>query len=148
MKKPEKKELLEKYQTREPKLFIQIDAIKTTGDEDNLMQPDGEGFWFQARHTYELMDGVDVRILISPKADRRDVVSMLKKMMDKMGNEWPQLSEENRDELETTHRIEGIAESLIQIRGFQLNDFERLIRVAKERLDDKTAKPDDDFPFW
>ncbi len=45
MKKPTKRELLEKYQTREPTLFVQIDAIKTTADGDNLVQPDGDGFW-------------------------------------------------------------------------------------------------------
>jgi hypothetical protein len=147
MKKPTKEELLERYQARKPKLFVQIDAFKTAGDEDNLMQPDGDGYWFQARHTYELMDGVDVRILINPSADRKEVVSMLEKMMDKIGKDWSQLLEGARDELETTHSIDGIAESLIRIRGFQLNDFERLNRVAKEKLDDKTAKSDDDFPF-
>ena len=147
MRKPSKKELLDKYQARDPKLFVQIDAIKTAGDEDNLMQPDGDGFWFQARHTYELMDGVDVRILLNPKADRKEVVSILKKMMDKIGKDWPQLFEGARDELETTHSINGIAESLIRIRGFQVNDFERLMRAAKEKLNDKSAKSDDDSPF-
>jgi hypothetical protein len=147
MRKPTKEELLERYQTREPKLFVQIDAFNTTGDEDNLMQPDGDGYWFQARRTYELMDGVDVRILINPGADRKEVMPMLKKMMDKIGRDWSQLLEGAREELETTHGIDGIAESLIRIRGFQLNDFERLIRVAKEKLNDKTAKSDDDFPF-
>ena len=147
MKKPTQKELLDKYQTREPKLFVQIDAFKTAGDEDNLMQPDGDGFWFQARHTYELMDEVDVRILLNPKTDRREVVSMLKKMVDKIGKNWPQLLEGARDELETTHSINGIAESLIRIRGFQFNDFERLMRAAKEKLNDKSAKSDEDSPF-
>ncbi|OGP87443.1 MAG: hypothetical protein A2156_13500 [Deltaproteobacteria bacterium RBG_16_48_10] len=148
MRKPTKKELLEKYRTREPKLFVQVDAFKMTGDEDNLMQPDGDGFWFQARHTYELMEGVDVRILINPKADRKDIIRMLEKMRDRIDQDWPQLLEEARDELERTHGIDGIAESLIRIRGFQLNDFERLIRTAKEKLDEKSVKSDDECPFW
>ena len=147
MNKPTQKELLEKYQTREPKLFVQIDALKTGGNEDNLMEPDGDGFWFQARHTYELMDEVDVRILLNPKADPKEVVSMLKKMMDKIGKDWPQLLKGAMDEVETSHSIDGIAESLIRIRGFQLNDFERLMRVAKEKLNNKSAKSDDDSPF-
>ena len=148
MGKPTKKELLEKYQKREPRLFVQIDALKTTGNEDNLMQPDEDGFWFQARRTYELMDGVDVRILIHPKADWKDVIRMLKKMIHKVEHDWPHLLEEAKDELDSTRGIDGIAESLIKIRGFQMNDFEKLIRAAQEKLSEKTVKSDDECPFW
>ena len=148
MGKPTKKELLEKYQTREPKLFVQIDAFRTTGNEDNLMQPDEDGFWFQARRAYELMDGVDVRILINPKADWKDIMLMLKKMIHKVDHDWPYLLEETKDELDTTRGIDGIAESLIKIRGFQINDFEKLIRAAQEKLNGKTVKSEDECPFW
>ena len=148
MKKPTKRELLEKYETREPKLFVQIDAFKTAGDEDNLMPPDGDGFWFQARHTYELMDRVDVRVLISPEADRKDVRGVLKKMMDQIDQDGLQLLDGAKEELEKTRDIDGIVDSLIRIRGFQRKDFEHLIRAAKEKLDDKTTKSDDDCPFW
>ena len=147
MKKPTKKELLDKYESREPKLFVQIDAIRTSGDEDNLMQPDSDGFWFQARHTYELMDGADVRVLVNPKTDQKEVVLMLKKMVDKIGKDWPRLLEEAGDELETSHSINGIAESLIRLRGFELNDFEGLIRVAREKLNNRKTKSDDDPSF-
>jgi hypothetical protein len=148
MKKPTKKELLEKYETREPNLFVQFDAFKTAGDQDNLMPPDGDGFWFQARRTYELMDRVDVRILISPGADRRDVRVALKKLMDQIDQDGIHLLDGAKEESEETRGIDGIVESLIRIRGFQWKDFEHLIRAAKEKLDDKATKPEDECPFW
>ena len=148
MKKPTKRELLEKYQAREPKLFIQIDAFKTAGDEDNLMPPDGDGFWFQARRTYELMDRVDVRVLISPEAYRKDIRVVLKKLMDQIDQNGLPLLDGAKEESEKSRGIDGIADSLIRVRGFQWKDFEYLIRAAKEKLDDKTTKPDDECPFW
>ena len=147
MGRPTKKELIEKYQTREPKLFVQIDAFKTLGNEDNLMHPDEDGFWFQARPAYELMDGADITVLINPKTDRKDAVLMLGKMAGKMDREWSRLLEEARSELTTTHGIEGIVESLIRIRGFQLNDFETLVRVAKEKFVEKAGRRDEEWPF-
>ncbi len=148
MKKPTKRELLDKYQTREPTLFIQIDAIKTTADGNNLVQPDGDGFWLQARHTFELLDNVDVRVLISPKTDRKDVRSVLSKLVDRIDHSGFDLLDGAREVQETAQGINGIVESLIRIRGFQREDFERLLRAAKERFEEKTKKPDDDFPFW
>ncbi len=56
--------------------------------------------------------------------------------------------EEAKGELDTTRGIDGIAESLIKIRGFQMNDFEKLIRAAQEKLSEKTVKSDDECPFW
>ena len=147
MGSPPKKELIEKYQAREPKLFVQVDAFKTAGNEDNLMHPDEDGFWFQARPSYELMDGADITVLINPKTDRKDAVLMLEKMAGKMDREWSRLLEEARSELTTTHGIEGIVESLIRIRGFQLNDFETLIRVAKEKFVEKAGRRDEEWPF-
>ena len=148
MKRLTKKELLERYQAREPRLFVQIDAVKTVGNEDNLMPPDEDGFWFQARHTYELMDGADISVLVNPRTDRKDVVGMLKKLIIKMDQDWSYLLDEAKDELATAHGVEGIVESLIRIRGFQLNDFERLAQAAREKLEGKTVQSDDDSPFW
>jgi hypothetical protein len=143
-----KKELLERYQAREPRLYIQIDAVKTIGNEDNLMPPDEDGFWFQARHTYELMDGADISVLVNPRTDRKDVVGMLKKVIIKMDQDWSYLLDEAKNELATAHGVEGIVESLIRIRGFQLSDFEKLIQAAREKLQGKTVQSDDDSPFW
>jgi len=148
MRRLTKKELLERYQAREPRLYIQIDAVKTIGNEDNLMPPDEDGFWFQARHTYELMDGADIIVLVNPRTDRKDVVGMLKKLIIKMDQDWSYLFDEAKDELATAHGVEGIVESLIRIRGFQLNDFERLAQAAREKLEGKTVQSDDDSPFW
>ena len=148
MRRLTKKELLERYQAREPRLFVQIDAVKTVGNEDNLMPPDEDGFWFQARHTYELMDGADIIVLVNPRTDRKDVVGMLKKLIIKMDQDWSYLFDEAKDELATAHGVEGIVESLIRIRGFQLNDFERLAQAAREKLEGKTVQSDDDSPFW
>jgi len=148
MRRLTKKELLERYQAREPRLYIQIDAVKTIGNEDNLMPPDEDGFWFQARHTYELMDGADISVLVNPRTDRKDVVGMLKKLIIKMDQDWSYLLDEAKDELATAHGVEGIVESLIRIRGFQLNDFERLAQAAREKLQRKTVQSDDDSPFW
>ena len=148
MRRLTKKELLERYQAREPRLYIQIDAVKTIGNEDNLMPPDEDGFWFQARHTYELMDGADISVLVNPRTDRKDVVGMLKKLIIKMDQDWSYLLDEAKDELATAHGVEGIVESLIRIRGFQLNDFERLAQAAREKLQGKTVQSDDDSPFW
>jgi hypothetical protein len=148
MRRLTKKELLERYQAREPRLYIQIDAVKTIGNEDNLMPPDEDGFWFQARHTYELMDGADISVLVNPRTDRKDVVGMLKKLIIKMDQDWSYLLDEAKDELATAQGVEGIVESLIRIRGFQLNDFERLAQAAREKLQGKTVQSDDDSPFW
>ena len=148
MRRLTKKELLERYQAREPRLYIQIDAVKTIGNEDNLMPPDEDGFWFQARHTYELMDGADISVLVNPGTDRKDVVGMLKKVIIKMDQDWSYLLDEAKDELATAHGVEGIVESLIRIRGFQLNDFEQLIQAAREKLEGKTVQSDDESPFW
>ncbi len=148
MRRLTKKELLERYQAREPRLYIQIDAVKTIGNEDNLMPPDEDGFWFQARHTYELMDGADISVLVDPRTDRKDVVGMLKKLIIKMDQDWSYLLDEAQDELATAHGVEGIVESLIRIRGFQLNDFERLAQAAREKFERKTVQSDDEFPFW
>ena len=147
MKRLTKRELLEKYQMREPKLFVQIDAVRTAGNENNLMQPDEDGFWLQARHTYELMDGADIRVLINPEMDRGEVVAMMKKMVTKMERDWSHLLEEAKEELAEAHGFEGIAESLIRIRGFQLNDFEQLIKTAREKLDKKPEITDEEWPF-
>jgi len=148
MRRLTKKELLERYQAREPRLYIQIDAVKTIGNEDNLMPPDEDGFWFQARHTYELMDGADISVLVNPGTDRKDVVGMLKKLIIKMDQDWSYLLDEAKDELATAQGVEGIVESLIRIRGFQLSDFEKLIQAAREKLEGKTVRSDDDSPFW
>jgi hypothetical protein len=148
MRRLTKKELLERYQAREPRLYIQIDAVKTIGNEDNLMPPDEDGFWFQARHTYELMDGADISVLVNPRTDRKDVVGMLKKVIIKMDQDWSYLLDEAKNELATAHGVEGIVESLIRIRGFQLSDFEKLIQAAREKLQGKTVQSDDDSPFW
>ncbi len=147
MRSPTKKELIEKYETREPKLFVQIDAFKMAGSEDNLMPPDEDGFWLQARPSYELMDGADISLLIDPRTDRKDVVSMLKKMAIKMEEDWSHLLEEARDELSTAQGTEGIVESLIRIRGFQLGDFEKLVEAAKEKLGHRNRTPDEGWPF-
>ena len=144
--KPTKRELLEKYQTREPTLFVQIDAIKTA-DGDNLIRPDEDGFWFQARQTFELLDPVDVRVLISPRTNPKDVRVVLKKLADRIGHDGLDLLDAAREEVESARGIDGIVESLIRIRGFQREDFERLCRTARERFDDGTQKSDDDFPF-
>jgi hypothetical protein len=148
MRRLTKKELLERYQAREPRLFVQIDAVKTVGNEDNLMPPDEDGFWFQARHTYEWMEGADISVLVNPETDRKDVVGMLKKLIIKIDQDWSYLLDEAKDELATAHGTEGIVESLIRIRGFQLNDFERLAQVAREKFEGKTVQSDDEFPFW
>ena len=148
MRRLTKKELLERYQAREPRLFVQIDAVKTVGNEDNLMPPDEDGFWFQARHTYELMDGADISVLVNPRTDRKDVVGMLKKLIIKMDQDWSYLLDEAKDELATAHGVEGIVESLIRIRGFQLNDFERLAQAARKKFEGKTVQSDDESPFW
>jgi hypothetical protein len=148
MRRLTKKELLERYQAREPRLFVQIDAVKTVGNEDNLMPPDEDGFWFQARHTYELMDGADISVLVNPRTDRKDVVGMLKKLIIKMDQDWSYLLDEAKDELATAQGVEGIVESLIRIRGFQLSDFEKLIQAAREKLEGETVRSDDDSPFW
>jgi hypothetical protein len=147
MKRPTKRELLDKYQTREPTLFVQIDAMKTMADGDNLIQPDEDGFWFQARQTFELLDPIDVRVLISPKTDRRDVRIMLNKLADRIDHDGFDLLDGTKEEIESARGIDGIVESLIRIRGFQPKDFERLFQAAKERFDDTTQKPDDGFPF-
>ena len=142
-----KADLIEKYQAREPKLFVRIDAVKTMDDGDNLMPPDGDGFWFQARRSRELIDGADITLLIDPRTDRKDVVSMLKKTAVKMEEDWSPLLEEAKDEISCAHGIEGIAESLIRIRGFGLADFERLARAARDKLGEKKRKPDEEWPF-
>lgn len=147
MRRLTKKELLERYQGREPRLYIQIDAVKANGNEDNLMPPDEDGFWFQARHTYELMDGADISVLVNPRTDRKDVVGMLKKVVTKMDRDWSHLLDEAKDELATAHGIEGIVESLIRIRGFQMSDFEQLVKAAKERFDKTIEGSDEEWPF-
>ena len=147
MRRLTKKELLERYQGREPRLYIQIDAVKANGNEDNLMPPDKDGFWFQARHTFELMDGADVSVLVNPRTDRKDAVEMLKKVVIKMDRDWSRLLDEAKDELATAHGIEGIVESLIRIRGFQMNDFEQLVKAAKERFNKKIEESDEKWPF-
>ena len=111
------------------------------------MRPDEDGFWLQARPSYELMDGADVTVLVNPQTDLRDAVLMLKKMAKKMDEDGARLLEEARNESTTAHGIEGIAESLIRIRGFQLDDFEELIRVAKEKIGEKTGTPEEEWPF-
>ncbi len=148
MEKPTKEGLLEKYRARDPKLFVQIDGFQIQDHEDNLMKPDDEGFWFQARTTYELMDRADVRILIDPQIHRKDASRMLKKMIDKIEHDWLQLLKETGDEWETSRGMEGIAESLIRLRGFELEDFEKLVQAAKERLEKRAVKSDDECPFW
>ena len=112
------------------------------------MPPDEDGFWFQARHTYELMDGADISVLVNPRTDRKDVVGMLKKLIIKIDQDWSYLLDEAKDELATAHGVEGIVESLIRIRGFQLNDFERLAQAARKKFEGKTVQSDDESPFW
>ncbi len=147
MMRSTKTELIEKYQAREPRLFVRVDALKTTGDGDNLRPPDEEGFWFQARPSRELIDGADIVLLVDPRTDRKDAVSMLKKIAAKMEGDWSRFLEETRDELSTAHGIEGIVESLIRIRGFGPADFERLAQAAKDKLGEKRKRPEEEWPF-
>jgi hypothetical protein len=93
------------------------------------------------------MDGAEITILINPKTDQKDIPLMLKKIADRIDRDWSPLLEEARGELAHAHGVEGIAESLIRIRGFQMNDFEKLVQVAKEKLNKKKAQPDEDWPF-
>ncbi|MCX6226954.1 MAG: hypothetical protein NTV01_19765, partial [Bacteroidia bacterium] len=63
------------------------------------------------------------------------------KLMDQIDQDGLQLLDGAKEESEKSRGIDGIAESLIRIRGFQWKDFEHLIRAAKEKLEDKTTKP-------
>lgn len=154
MRRLTQKELLEKYQTREPNLFVQIDALKTEGERDNLMQPDEDGVWVQARHTCELMEGAAVSVFIHPRTDRKDAVLMLKKILIKMDQDGFSLLKETKSELQTAQGIEGIANSLIRIQGFEMDDFEQLARVAKEKFanenlnEKKKRTSNEEGPFW
>jgi hypothetical protein len=148
MEKPSKKELLQRYSTREPKRFLQIEGVKSPADDWNFMQPDEDGFFFQVRPTYELLDGqAGVSIFIDPQMDPRSAERMLKKIVVQLAREWGSLLQGLREDVEMSSGIEGIAESLIRIQGFHLNDFERLVRVAREKLDALPRKLEEDCPF-
>ena len=119
MEKPSKKELLQRYSTREPKRFLQIEGVKSPADDWNFMQPDEDGFFFQVRPTYELLDGqAGVSIFIDPQMDPRSAERMLKKIVVQLAREWGSLLQGLREDVEMSSGIEGIAESLIRSRGF------------------------------
>jgi hypothetical protein len=77
-----KHQLLEHYARKEPKNFIQFDGFSEVGEGDFVMQPDADGDWIcGCPPRAELMEGTDVRILISEGASRAVVCRLLRKML-------------------------------------------------------------------
>ncbi len=73
--------LLEHYATKSPSYFLQYDAIARKRvhpySRDEL---DEDGELVNARPTYELMNGADVRVLIREGTDKRTAVRLLWKI--------------------------------------------------------------------
>ena len=71
------KEILEKYATRPPKQFLQIDCFGPKFAGDYVVDPYGDGVGIMGQLTWELMHGVPVRILISEDYDDPKVLADL-----------------------------------------------------------------------
>lgn len=72
-----KAELLEKYATKKPKAFLQYDGLVHAG---TAMPWDEDEDCICCGGTWELMQGVPVRVLISEDACKEDVLRLLEKI--------------------------------------------------------------------
>lgn len=75
--------ILKKYSERPAKEFVQIDTwCQGRWQGDSVINCDDDGDSQTSGSTVELMQGSDVRILISPDTDPKDVVRLLRKAAD------------------------------------------------------------------
>lgn len=80
-----KRQLLEKYDSRVPTPFLQMDVFNLgIGQGDCVMAVDDDGHCVMSGTTFELMNGADVRILVKPDTERADIVAMLEKAVECM----------------------------------------------------------------
>jgi hypothetical protein len=86
MIKETKESLLEKYATKEPTEFLQIDWF--TQEDD---------FQFTAGMITELMSGSDIRLLIKPETKKADVIHALCLMIDWISRDYEGLLNINKD---------------------------------------------------
>lgn len=79
MVRPSKQELLDRYKSRQPNLFKQIDGYDDIEDND-VVQPDEDGHAIFCCDTYELMAGSTVRVLVRPDTPKETVIALLDKI--------------------------------------------------------------------
>ena len=77
-----KGDLLEHYARREPKAFVQIDCWYGGKMDDDIFHADAAGRTVTSGRVEELMLGTDVRILIEPDGDPKEVVALLREAAD------------------------------------------------------------------
>ena len=78
-----KQEILEHYAEREPKSFVQFDGWY--GDKwkgDPIVATDDDGRSMVRGCTTELMYGADVRLLVAPDSDPKEIVALLRQTVE------------------------------------------------------------------
>jgi len=79
MVRPTKQELLDRYKSRQPNLFQQIDGYDDIEDNE-AVQSDEDGHVIFCCDTYELMAGSTVRVLVRPDTPKETVIALLDKI--------------------------------------------------------------------
>jgi hypothetical protein len=79
MVRPSKQELLDRYKSRQPNHFQQIDGYDDI-EENEVVQPDEDGHAIFSCETYELMAGSTVRVLVRPDTPKETVIALLDKI--------------------------------------------------------------------
>ena len=103
-----KEELLEHYAKKEPNLFLQIDGYSKGERSDE--QKDKDGNAISIRDTYELMDSCpDVRVLISHKAEKKEIIFLQNKITNLLKNNY-ELLEPDREK----KRFEELSQLLLE----------------------------------
>lgn len=81
-KKRVKKRLLDHYEQREPLAFLKLDGFVECPAGDPVVEPDEDGDCLFKSWTWELRSGIPVRLQVLDGTDKRDVVRVLRKMID------------------------------------------------------------------
>jgi hypothetical protein len=132
-----KTELLKKYESRKPNLFIQYDGFHLPSGGDDIMVPDDKGYWCSSNLTYELMGGANVRVLICPNTPKENVLELLEEIMGFIkGSDMYEI--EAKEELRKITKLNEIKNEMQKISEREdLKDVEYLFTSVKEMLDQK-----------
>ncbi len=146
-----KKELLEHYEERNPKLFHQYDGHDVGGGDD-VMHPDEDGHCIMSSDTYELMYAADVRVLISPGTTRETTVTLLNKIKDfiQSNDYWDKKTLKTREKEDKVNEVKKTISASISAGKCSLADIANYVSdMEMEQENAKCTQTEcvDGFPF-
>lgn len=103
--------LLEEYSSKKVVRLVQLDGHKAAGD--SVMHPDEDGHCLMGGHTHELRNisgsaSLPVRVEVYERADKQEVLALLRKIADWVERDWDELRDPHHAERLFLESIEAM----------------------------------------